>query len=302
MLPVELFDWEGLEAPLVLDLAASPGGKTTHLVAKTGDRGLVLANDSSADRITALRLVLQNWGGLHTAVTNFHGEKFGGWFPDTFDRVLLDAPVQHAGPAFERSPPHARDQRARAQRVGPAPAAPAGERLAGASARAGRWCIRPARSNPRKTKACWMGCCAPTPARCRWMTWRPRLPMPAPGLAAANGATYAAVQHSARLWPHLYHTAGFFAARLTKLAPSGGEIAALPGPPAGAGRLAAAGAQGARRNMRILPGSLWGGPGDAGRAPRTGVVAAQREGVAFPESFPGAFWRSAGAGAGAAVG
>ena len=39
MLPAELFDFSGLEAPLILDLAAAPGGKTTHLISRSGDRG-----------------------------------------------------------------------------------------------------------------------------------------------------------------------------------------------------------------------------------------------------------------------
>jgi 16S rRNA (cytosine1407-C5)-methyltransferase len=92
MMPVELFDFQNTSRELILDMAASPGGKTTHLVSKTGDKSLVLANDSSQGRITALRLVLQSWGAAGTAVTAFPGERFGSWFPETFDKVLLDAP------------------------------------------------------------------------------------------------------------------------------------------------------------------------------------------------------------------
>ena len=35
MLPVELFDINPSDRPLVLDMAASPGGKTTHLIDRT---------------------------------------------------------------------------------------------------------------------------------------------------------------------------------------------------------------------------------------------------------------------------
>ena len=97
MLPAELFDLSGTSAPLILDLAASPGGKTTHITARTGDRGLVIANDSSPDRITALRIVLSTWGSINNAITHFPGEKFGTWFPETFDYVLLDAPCSMQG-------------------------------------------------------------------------------------------------------------------------------------------------------------------------------------------------------------
>ncbi len=97
MLPVELFDFDPTENPLILDMAASPGGKTTHLNARTMDKALILANDSSRDRLTALRIVLQNWGASHVAVTNYPGESFGNWFPETFDCILLDAPCSMQG-------------------------------------------------------------------------------------------------------------------------------------------------------------------------------------------------------------
>ena len=91
MVPVSLFDMD-LPQPLVLDMAASPGGKTTHLIDRTADKGFILANDGSKGRISALRAVLSNWGGANLAITNYPGESFGSWFPETFDRVLLDAP------------------------------------------------------------------------------------------------------------------------------------------------------------------------------------------------------------------
>ena len=97
MLPVELFDFNCDDPPLILDMASSPGGKTTHLNAKTMDNALILANDSSRDRLTALKIVLQNWGASHIAVTNYPGEYFGNWFPETFDRILLDAPCSMQG-------------------------------------------------------------------------------------------------------------------------------------------------------------------------------------------------------------
>jgi 16S rRNA (cytosine1407-C5)-methyltransferase len=91
MVPVSLFSIDQ-ERPLILDMAASPGGKTTHLIDRTCDRGFILANDASQSRIGALRAVLSNWGGINQAIVNFPGENFGAWYPETFDRVLLDAP------------------------------------------------------------------------------------------------------------------------------------------------------------------------------------------------------------------
>lgn len=97
MLPVELFAFDNPENLLTLDLAASPGGKTTHLVSHMKDQGLILANDSSQGRIQALRIVLQHWGAENTAITRFPGESYGQWFPETFDRVLIDAPCSMQG-------------------------------------------------------------------------------------------------------------------------------------------------------------------------------------------------------------
>lgn len=92
MVPVSLFDMDSDDRPLILDMAASPGGKTTHLIDRTYDRGFILANDASKGRISALRSVLAGWGGINFAITNYPGESFGDWYPETFDRVLLDAP------------------------------------------------------------------------------------------------------------------------------------------------------------------------------------------------------------------
>ena len=91
MLPAEMFTFDR-EFPLILDMAASPGGKTTHLISKINDRGVVIANDSSAGRIAGLRSNLHSWGTLSSALTSYPGERFGEWWPDTFDYVLLDAP------------------------------------------------------------------------------------------------------------------------------------------------------------------------------------------------------------------
>lgn len=91
MLPAEMFTFDR-EFPLILDMAASPGGKTTHLISQMADRGVMIANDSSSGRIAGLRSNLQSWGTLSSALTSYPGERFGEWWPDTFDYVLLDAP------------------------------------------------------------------------------------------------------------------------------------------------------------------------------------------------------------------
>jgi len=92
MLPVSLMEERPKNAKLILDMAASPGGKTTQLIDVTGDRTFIIANDTSASRLQALRIILQTWGAMNYAITNYPGEQLGSWFPEVFDVILLDAP------------------------------------------------------------------------------------------------------------------------------------------------------------------------------------------------------------------
>lgn len=105
ILPVSLFT-PSAKPLLTLDMAASPGGKTTQLIDAGMDHDFVIANDSAISRIPALRVVLQTWGAINYAVTNFPGEKWGDWYPDTFDRILLDAPCSMQSLRASASHPH----------------------------------------------------------------------------------------------------------------------------------------------------------------------------------------------------
>lgn len=226
MLPVELF--EGLADhphPLMLDLAASPGGKTTHLAARSGERGLVLANDSSADRITALRLVLQTWGAPNTAVSNFPGERFGRWFPATFDYVLLDAPCSMQGlratDAHPLRPITRREQGSLARRQ-----TQLLESALQAVKNGGQVVYSTCTLSPEEDEGVLDALLKRYPDALEIMELK--LPIPAPALSEAEGLKFdPRVANAARIWPHLYHTAGFFAALLRKV----GEIPADPSPP-----------------------------------------------------------------------
>ena len=105
ILPVSLFSRS--EKPLLkLDMAASPGGKTTQMIDASLDRDFVVANDSAASRLSALRTVLQTWGAANYAITNFAGERWGEWYPETFDQILLDAPCSMQSLRTSSSHPH----------------------------------------------------------------------------------------------------------------------------------------------------------------------------------------------------
>ncbi len=219
MLPAELFDLSPDERPLILDMAASPGGKTTHLVSRTLDRGLVIANDSGLERTTALRLVLQTWGAVNVAVTRFPGEKFGRWFPETFDRVLLDAPCSMQSLRSTESHP----MRAISPREQSTLARRQASLLASALAAVkigGQVVYSTCTLAPEEDEAVIDALLRRYPGSFSVEALDERLPAPAPALTSAFGQAFLPqAARAARLWPHIYHTSGFFAALLRKTAP-----------------------------------------------------------------------------------
>jgi NOL1/NOP2/sun family putative RNA methylase len=87
----------------VLDLAASPGGKTTHIASRLKNTGLLVANDIRTKRIPALSSNLERWGVRNTLITNEPPERLADKLPGFFDRVLVDAPCSGEG-MFRKEP------------------------------------------------------------------------------------------------------------------------------------------------------------------------------------------------------
>ena len=215
MLPVEMFHFEQ-NRPLILDMAAAPGGKTTHLACKSNDGGLVIANDISAKRIPALRSNLQDWGVMGAAVTNYPGRRFGSWFPDTFDKVLLDAPC--SGESL-------RAAEWRKSRVVSATERQALHRRQVSLLTSGLQALKPGGEAvyatctmaPEENEAVLDALLKAHHPRITIETVEHVLPTPAPGLASdGEHEFHPQVSRAARLWPHLYDTSGFFAALIHK--------------------------------------------------------------------------------------
>ncbi len=229
MMPVMLYDADRLEdSPLILDLAASPGGKTSHLIARSMDRGLVIANDSSASRIPALKTVLKNWGSVNHAVTQFPGESYGEWFPNTFDLVLLDAPCSMQSlvslDSHPMRPITEREEKALAQRQ---------TALLRSALKAlkpgGQVVYSTCTLSPDEDEAVVDSILRAFPGCVRVCDAAERLPWPAPGLTAAYGSEFdPSLRGAVRLWPHRYETAGFFACLLEKTESFGPDAGSEP--------------------------------------------------------------------------
>lgn len=216
MLPVELFSISSKQDQVCLDLAASPGGKTTHLISRLNDRGLVVANDSSQGRIPALRIVLQNWGAVGCAVTRFPGENYGAWFPETFDRVLLDAPCSMQGLRVSES--HA------LRPVTEKESAQLSIRQTALLTSAlqvvrigGEVVYSTCTLLPQEDEGVIDNILKRFGSSVSLLDAQTILPSPAPGISRARERQFfPGMEKTIRLWPHRYHTAGFFACILQK--------------------------------------------------------------------------------------
>lgn len=227
MVPVSLFDM-AIDSPLILDMAASPGGKTTHLIDRSGDKGFILANDSSKGRIAALRSVLSNWGGANFAITNYPGESFGAWFPETFDRVLLDAPcsMENLRPTENRPLRETTgDERLRLQ-----------ERQVQlltsglASLKVGGQLVYATCSlAPEEDEAVVNTVLERFPHALQIEDVSQRFAFHTPGITSFAGQSFhPSLRNALRLWPHLTGMSGFFTVLITKLASMPGDRQSPP--------------------------------------------------------------------------
>jgi NOL1/NOP2/sun family putative RNA methylase len=196
----------------VLDLAASPGGKTTHLASRMRGEGLLVANEVDGGRMGGLLENVERWGA-RLAVVSAPLERLAGQWGAYFDRVVLDAPCSGEG-MFRKDPDVVRHW---------GPGAPA------RSARVQRQLIEHAGALVRPGGVLLYSTCTFAPEEneqviAHFLARNPEFeledarlhPSFAPAVPAWGDGNPALVK-AARLWPHRLRGEGHFLARLRKV-------------------------------------------------------------------------------------
>lgn len=97
----------------VLDIAAAPGGKSTHAASKLGPEGFLLVNEVVSARLGPLLANLEAWGYPNTGTASTPVPRLVEALPGAFDRVIVDTPC--SGEALFRRDPSSRSQWSEAQ-------------------------------------------------------------------------------------------------------------------------------------------------------------------------------------------
>jgi NOL1/NOP2/sun family putative RNA methylase len=101
MSAVELLDPK--PGDVVLDLAAAPGGKSTHIADKLQGEGLLIANEIHPARAKILSENIERMGIANCVVMNASPDRLAERFPGFFDKIMLDAPCSGEG-MFRKDP------------------------------------------------------------------------------------------------------------------------------------------------------------------------------------------------------
>lgn len=84
-------DWK------ILDMCAAPGGKSTQLKNKLGEKGVLVSNEIIASRCKILTGNVERLGLHNTVTTCMDSSRIAGIFPHTFDLIMVDAPCSGEG-------------------------------------------------------------------------------------------------------------------------------------------------------------------------------------------------------------
>ncbi|MCM1050050.1 MAG: RsmF rRNA methyltransferase first C-terminal domain-containing protein [Clostridiales bacterium] len=94
-LGIEAFGAE--QGERILDLCAAPGGKSTHIAGKMSGKGLLVANEIIPGRAKILSQNIERMGIPNAIVCNETPERMAEFFPEYFDKILVDAPCSGEG-------------------------------------------------------------------------------------------------------------------------------------------------------------------------------------------------------------
>ena len=84
-------DWK------IVDMCAAPGGKSTQLKNKLGDKGVLVSNEIIPSRCKILTGNIERLGLRNCVTTCMDTAKLARTFPKTFDLVMCDAPCSGEG-------------------------------------------------------------------------------------------------------------------------------------------------------------------------------------------------------------
>ena len=84
-------DWK------ILDMCAAPGGKSTQLKNKLGEKGLLVSNEIIPSRCKILTGNIERLGLKNTVTTCMDSSRLAKTFHKSFDMIMVDAPCSGEG-------------------------------------------------------------------------------------------------------------------------------------------------------------------------------------------------------------
>jgi 16S rRNA C967 or C1407 C5-methylase (RsmB/RsmF family)/NOL1/NOP2/fmu family ribosome biogenesis protein len=91
-----------MDRPIVLDLCAAPGGKSTHLATALYGKGLLVSNEVIKHRLHILQENITKWGLPNVLISHQDPSQFSK-LENFFDVILVDAPCSGEG-LFRKQP------------------------------------------------------------------------------------------------------------------------------------------------------------------------------------------------------
>jgi 16S rRNA (cytosine1407-C5)-methyltransferase len=95
MIPALVLDPQ--ENEKVLDLCAAPGSKTTQLAELMRNRGSLIANEISMERLKSLVFNVDKMNLINVGILHRRGEVLSRIYEEYFDKILVDAPCSALG-------------------------------------------------------------------------------------------------------------------------------------------------------------------------------------------------------------